>query len=276
MRASLCIFGCLLTFRALAGAQSSDCASVSQTGDVTSVTADSWDPMILISRTLSDRYGIRVGVEDPTWAFPSDTEDVAAADPGYSAQHGNIHYRVMRSHKIQVRFSAPGSQAPVDETSLAQQLVIQANAEMPYGYRVDVDHKIYELVPTTTRRGDGKIESVPPLLDRHVTIPHGSRSISEHAKIMADQLSAQTGLHVSCCQSFVAGVPWGLATATFEAVDLPARKVLRSLINLEQQANAGASARHSDYDFWTVRCDGTGAPWCFIEVEARFSAQCAR
>jgi hypothetical protein len=275
MRAYVCVLACLLMCTAFAEAQSSDCASISRRGDAISVTANSWDPLQKMSRTLADTYGIRVSVEDPKWAFPGDTEDVAVADPEYSATHGNIHYGVMRRHEIQVRFSTHATDAPANVAGVVQQLATEANSKMPYGYRVDVDRNIYNLVPTTTRGADGNVEHVEPLLDRHVTIPRGIRVISEHAKIMADQLSEQTGLHVSCCQSLVAGVPWGSARVTFEAVNLPARDVLISLISFEQQANSEASARHPEYDFWSVRCDGTGAPWCFIEVEAKFMARCA-
>jgi hypothetical protein len=55
----------------------------------------------------------------------------------------------------------------------------------------------------------------------------------------ADQLSGQTGLHVSCFQSFVggipwcvAGIPWGRAAVLFQADDEPAREVLRRLISI--------------------------------------------
>src|SRR2546429_4810873 len=34
------------------------------------------------------------------------------------------------------------------------------------------------------------------LLDRNVTIPLGTRSIAEHANLMADELRKQTGLHI--------------------------------------------------------------------------------
>ena len=89
---------------------------------------------------------------------------------------------------------------------------------------------------------------------------------------MADELSKQTGLHIGCCQALVAGVPWGMAKFSFEADNKPAREVLKRLILAEQQANSQASNWHPNYEDWVVRCDGTGAPWCFIEVEARNSS----
>ena len=65
-----------------------------------------------------------------------------------------------------------------------------------------------------------------------------------------------------------------MAKVRFEADNKPAREVLKRLILTEQQANSQTSSWHPDYDHWVVHCDGTGAPWCFIEVEARYSARC--
>jgi hypothetical protein len=264
----------LLVTSLLGRAQNPDeCASVTENGDQTTIRARSWDPVVNIGRTLADRYGISVSVEAPKWAFPLDTEDVAVADPEFSEQHDNIHYDIMKRHTVEVRFSTSGNRHPDDVARLLRQTADAANKEMPYGYRLDVSGD-YALVPTTTRNSNGDLENVLPLLDRKVTIPSGTRPIAEHAKLMADELSRQTGLHVGCCQMFVAGVPWGTAEVSFEADNEPARQVLKWLMAAEQKANSESSATHPDYDHWVVRCDGTGAPWCFIEVESRHSGHC--
>lgn len=265
----------LLVASIIGGVQSSnECASVTENEDEVTLRAESWDPVFNIGRTLGDRYGISVSVEAPKWAFPRDTEDVAVADPTFSEQHNNIHYAVMKRHSIEVRFSASENGQPDDVARLLRQVVDAANKEMPYGYRLDVSGGDYALVPTTTMKSNGDLENVLPLLDRKVTIPLATRSIAEHANMMADELSKQTGLHVGCCQSFVAGVPWGMAQIRFEAENRPAREILKSLIFAERQANTQSTPSHSDYEHWVLRCDGTGAPWCFIEVEAKFSARC--
>lgn len=251
-----------------------ECASVTGNEDAVTLRAESWDPVLNIGRTLGDRYGISVSVEAPKWAFPGDTEDVAVADPAFSEQHNNIHYPVMKRHAVEVRFSTWGNGHPGNTAGLLRQVADAANKEMPYGYRLDVSGSDYALVPTTTRNSNGDLEDVLPLLDRNVTIPLATRSIAEHAKLMADELSKQTGLHVGCCQALVAGAPWGMAQIRFEADNKPAREVLKWLIVSERQANSQSTATHPDYDHWVVRCDGTGAPWCFIEVEAKFSARC--
>ena len=251
-----------------------ECASVTENGDEVTILAKSWDPVFNIGRTLADRYGISVSVEAPKWAFPSDTEDVAVADPEFSEQHHNIHYDIMKRHTVEVRFSTSGNRHPDDVVQLLRKVADAANEEMPYGYRLDASGGDYALVPTRTRNSNGDLEDVLPLLDRNVTIPLGTRSIAEHAKLMADELSKQTGLHVGCCQALVAGVPWGTAQVSFEADNKPARQVLKQLMVAEQKANSESSATHPYYDHWVVRCDGTGAPWCFIEVESRYSARC--
>jgi hypothetical protein len=177
----------------------------------------------------------------------------------------------MKRHAIEVRFSTSGNGHPDNAARLLRQLADAANREMPYEYRLDVSGSDYALVPTRTRNSNGDLEEVLPLLDRNVTISPGTRSIAEHAKLMADELTKQTGLRISCCQSLVAGVPWGMAEVRFEADHKPAREVLKSLILIEQQANSQASGRHPDYDHWVVRCAGTGDPYCFIEVEGKSS-----
>jgi len=265
----------LLVISAIGGGQNpNECASVTEIGNEITIRAKSWDPVFNIGRTLADRYGISVSVEAPKWAFPGDTEDVAVADPEFSEQHNNIHYRIIKRHTVEVRFSTSGIEHPDGVVQLLRKVADAANKEMPYGYRLDASGGDYALVPTRTRNSNGKLEDVLPLLDRNVTIPLGTRSTAEHAKLMADDLSKQTGLHVGCCQALVAGVPWGTAQISFEADNKPARQVLKRLMVAEQKANSESSATHPYYEHWVVRCDGTGAPWCLIEVESRYSARC--
>lgn len=274
MRGFVFLLAGLVVTSLIGGAQNPDCASFKENGDEVTLRAESWDAVRAIGLALARRYGIKVSVEAPKWAFPGDTEDVAVADPAFSEQHGNIHYEIMKHHVIEVRFSTSGNGQPNDVPALLRQVADAANREMPYGYRLDENGDDYALVPTRTRNSNGDLEDVVPLLDRHVTIPLGTRTIAEHASLMADELSRQTGLHIGCCQMFVAGVPWGTAKVSFEADNKPAREVLKSLILLEEQGNSLASARHPTYDHWVVSCDGTGAPWCFIEVVGRFSSWC--
>lgn len=257
----LCSYTCL--------AQDSECASVSKEGGNIVLIANSWDPVAALAQTLADRYGISVSVEAPKWDFPRDTEDVAIADPQYSATHNHVHYQVMKRHLLQVRVPATVISATNDVPALLRRIADAANKVMPYGYRVDVAGRDYGLVPTKTRNSTGVLEEIEPLLDRHVTIPDGMRPIAEHAKLLAQQLSQQTGFHVSCCQSVIFGIPWGMAKVQFGATNKPAREVLKALMQLEHETNS-----QSSFIRWVVRCDGTGAPWCSIDLAGRFSTHC--
>ena len=144
---------------------------------------------------------------------------------------------------------------------LLQSLVDAANAQFPFGYRIDTDRDWYTLIPTHTRDALGHTIEITPLLDRRVTIPAGTRSIAATASLMADALSAQTGLRVNCCQGVIAGVPWGMAEISFEARDEPARDVFKRLIR-------AAAANHAATEHWLQRCDPLPSKWCFINLSA--------
>lgn len=74
---------------------------------------------------------------------------------------------------------------------------------------------------------------------------------------MADALSAQTGLRLSCCQASVGGLLWGLAEVFFEAQDEFARSVLKRLVS-------AAAVNQPNIDYWLQRCDPLPSTWCFI------------
>jgi hypothetical protein len=246
-----------------------DCATSRETLYETTFSAESWDPVLTVGRSLFDRYHINVSIESPRWAFPLDTEDVAVADPEHSATHDNIHYRVMKRHYVEVQFPTSEEGRPTDVPALLQHLAEVANNEMPYNYRVDtLDTNAYTLVPTATKSADGHVEGALPLLDRKVTIPFAKRMILQHGHLLAEELSKQTGLHIGCCDSSLTGVQWGMAEIEFGADDKPAREILSSLISLEQKTNEQSNGPwHGTYNHWVVRCDGTGAPWCSIQVQ---------
>jgi hypothetical protein len=148
---------------------------------------------------------------------------------------------------------------PVDTPGVLRSLVDAANAQFPFQYRLDVDGNWFTIIPTRTRDQLGNSVPTVPLLNRHVTIPPGTRPIMQSASLMTDALSAQTGLRVSCCQTAVAGIPWGLAEIFFEANDEPARSVLKRLVT-------AAAINQPDRDYWLQRCDPPPSAWCFINL----------
>jgi len=48
---------------------------------------------------------------------------------------------------------------------------------------------------------------------RYSTAPPGLRRINENAGL----LSRKTGLHVSCCEGPIGGIPWGMEQVNFSA-----------------------------------------------------------
>jgi hypothetical protein len=264
-RVPIC-FMFLLVVTAYVAAQNSECAKVERNGDTITVVTDSIRPLDSIANALSQRFNVSVSAEEPESQSPEDFVDVAKADPQWSSEHQTAHYQVPKRRHIEARFPAARIGHPLDVRAALQQVVESANRETPFGYRLDSDGEFFSFVPTTTSSANGEVMSVTPLLDRKVTIPPGSRRIIESAEVLADSLSRQTGLRVSCCQSLVAGVVWGTAIVPFEAHDEPARKVLVRLIKANQLSEERSSSRSLvGWNRWSLRCDDG---WCFINLSS--------
>jgi hypothetical protein len=256
----------VLAISTLCAAQTNECAKVERNGASVTVIADSIRAVDSIANALAQRFGILVSAEEPQYQYSEDFEDVSTADPQWSAEHPTAHYLLPKRRRIEVRFPISGTGTPLDVRAVLQRVVEEANQQTPFGYRLDIDGEFFALVPTTTRNANGKVIPATPLLDREVTVPAGTRQIRESAKMMADALSAQTGLRVSCCQSGFTGIPWGMAVVPFEATDEPARKVLERLIALDQESNTVSSRKN-----WLLHCD---KEWCFINLSTPFGGGC--
>lgn len=129
---------------------------------------------------------------------------------------------------MEVTFHTEPDGRPHDVRALLQDLRQAANAQFPFAFRLDEDEGMWTFVAARTRDTQGRSIDVMPLLDRHVTIASGTRMVLEHANLLAEELSHQTGAHVSCCQTSIIGLPWGMEKIPFEASDEPARRVLFS------------------------------------------------
>jgi hypothetical protein len=221
------------------------------------LTVDSGRPLDSVAKTLAQRYGIIVNSEDAEYLYSGDMKDVTAEV--VRTMRPGLRVFVPKGGHLEVRFPVKADGSPQDLRGLLQAVIDAANAQFPFAYRLDVDGDAYTFIPTTTRDAQGRVIGLPALLDRKITIPLGTRSIIEHARLMTDALSAQTGFHISCCQSVIAGFPWGMDNIAFEARDEPARSVLLRLIR---------SVRGRYY--YLERCDpvSPGRPtWCFINVQ---------
>jgi hypothetical protein len=266
MRMGSRILASLVAFCFAAHAQSTECAEITASGDEATLVADSIRPIDSIANKLAQHYGILISAEEPQYLFQGDMEDVRLADPGWSATHPKAHYLVPKRRRLEIRFPVLSNGAPRDVRQLLEQIVQIANEQLPFAYRLDVDGEFATFVPTQKHNAEGALIEATPLLDLRVTIPSGTRSIAESAKLMADSLSWQTGLHVNCCQSMVGGIPWGMKAAQFEARAEPARKVLERLIRLDQQSETANSRK-----YWLQRCD---SKWCSIDLYNAWGGAC--
>lgn len=257
---TILIYG--LAIAASASGQTTECAKVTRSGDEVTMIGDSIRVVDSIATTLAQRFGVLVNAEEPQYQFSGDSQDITEADPDWSAQHPKAHYLVPKRRHMEIHFSVLRDGSPSDVNDLMRQVLEKANQQTPFRYRLDVDGEFFSFVPTATRDANGFVVAAMPLLDRRVTIPLGNRRVSESAKLMADSLSAQTGLRVSCCQGMVGGIPWGKSSVPFEAHNETARNVLERLLRLESSPPR---------DYWLLRCDSWG---CFINVQGVWGAEC--
>ena len=245
----------LILCSGVALAQNPELGHIERNGNEATLVVDSPRPVDSAAQTLAQDYGIRINVEDPPYLFKDDVKDVTAS----VRRDGKSEPRVFipKGGRLALRFAVGPEGKPANASTVVRSLVDAANAQFPFQYRLDVDGDWFSIVPTHTRDANGRIVSITPLLDRRVTIAGGSRKILESANMMANALSVQTGLHVSCCQEAIGGYPWGMPEMYFEAQDEPARSVLKRLL-------VAASGNQPNRDYWLQRCDPAPSGWCFI------------
>jgi hypothetical protein len=239
-------------------AQSPEVGRVERNGGQATLIVDSPRPLDSAAMTIAEQFSIPVSAEDPPYVYQDDMKDVTADIARRASPLRRVF--IPKGGRLEVQFALRPDGLPVDVRALLRDLVDKANARFPFGYRLDDDGDSLTLVPTRTRDMLGRVVEITPLLDRRVTIAPGTRTIAENAKLMADALSAQTGLRVSCCQGVVAGIPWGMREVAFEARDEPARSVLKRLIT------ASLEGRSNGY-YWLQRCDPLPSNWCFINLQ---------
>lgn len=227
-------------------------ARVEWSGNQGRLVADDGRPVAAAASELARRFGIAISVEDPEYMHEADVVDVTEQVARNAVDHRIL---VPRSVRLQVPFEAADDGSPTNRVELVDDLIEAANASLPFAYRLDVAAMPFAIVPTKTRNARGEIVELTPLMDRVVSIPHGRRKVHESASLMAQALSAQTGLTVSCCQGAMGGYPWGLEEAEFGADNEPARNVLRRLLE-----------RTPGRYIWLLNCDPSPGQFCFINL----------
>ena len=235
------VAGCILS-SLMAAAPDPEAASIVRHGDISILAVHTFRPLDAIATALESQFGIAVSAEDPLFQFRGDMMDISPEVP--KLRKGTL---VPARWGFEVQFATMPDGAPRDVRDLLNRVVAAANAQSQFAYRLDEDSGAFSFVPTRTHDPQGNSIEMTPLLDRPVTILQGVRRINESAALMADELSKQTGMRVSCCQSSVAGIPWGMDKMAFGANGEPARVILKRL---------GLS-------HWHVRCDET---FCTIDM----------
>jgi hypothetical protein len=221
--------------------QTSDVAQIERHGDSAILSANTFRPLDAIATKLELEFGIAVSAEDPVFQFHGDMMDISLEVP--KVRPGTL---VPARWGFEVRFPLNPDGSPQNVRELLAGVVAEANLRSPFAYRLDQTGGAF-FIPTRTRDAQGRSIAMTSLLDRPVTIPAGVRRIHESASLMAADLSRQTGLRVSCCQSVIAGYPWGMEEVMFAANNEPARSVLRRL----------------GLNHWHMRCDDK---FCFIDM----------
>jgi hypothetical protein len=239
----------------IAAAQSPESGQIVRHGEESTLIVDHPRPLDAAAITLAEQFHILVNVEDPQYLYKDDIRDVTAE----VSRVPNAPKRIIapKGARLEVRFRARPDGSPQDAAQLLQDLIANANARLPFTYRLDNDGGVLSIVPSTTRDQDGRGIQAISLLDRTVEIPAGTRTLVEHAKLITAALEQHTGGHVSCCQGAIAGLPWGLTKANFAATREPARQALNRMFRIEP----GAGRSH-----WLMRCD-PGLAWCFINLQ---------
>ena len=214
----------LVAITPVAAPQTSDVAQIERRGGFGILSVDTFRPLHAISTKLRSQFGVAVFAEDPILQFRGDMKERLPEVPG-------VHPAafVPAPWGFEVRFPMNPDGSPQNIRALLAAIVAEANLRSPFAYRLDEAGGAFFFVPTRTRDAQGRSIAMTPLLDRAVTIPLGVRRINESAALMAADLSRQTGLKVSCCESVIAGYPWGIQAIIFGADNEPARSVLMRL-----------------------------------------------
>jgi hypothetical protein len=226
-------------------------------GQTAELVAGSSRPLDMVAEIVSSCLGVSVSAEDPHYHWLGDLLDVTA--PEWAAQHPGRHVYAAKPGKVQLSFLVGPDGQPADLTELLQAAVNQVNEQQPWRFRLQHDirlgHSFFTFVPTAGHSESGQLEDESTWLDEKISIPSKTARVAEFADILAAKLTSDTGYHFYCCQSFVAGIPWGGQSIHYEADDEPARLVLQDLMI----AAGGPTS-------YVLRCEPMDKQFCFINV----------
>ena len=158
-----------------------------------------------------------------------------------------------------------------DVRQVLADLVERANAQLPFAYRIDRDGDTFTLVQTRTRDEQGGLIDVTPILDRHISIPLGTRRFYEHVNLLTNALEQQARVRIGCCSALAESQPGPLIA--FRADDEPARSAFLRLVRSRPARNHMVQIDPGRYQlvpsepggyYWVLSCQP--GVQCFINL----------
>jgi hypothetical protein len=240
---------------------------VLRNGDEVTLSVFGPRPIDLAAKKFADEFRVAISVEDPVYL---NRGDVQITPPGVASSGRRPLIPRAALFEMRVALLADGSLRDVRQ--VLTDLVETANAQLPFAYRIDRDGDTVTLVATRTRDEQGRSVDVTPILDRHITIPLGTRQFYDHINLLTHALEEQTGAHIGWCS------PLGESQAgpliAFRADDEPARNALLRLIRSRPVGDHLVPGEPGRYQlvpnepggyYWLMRCQ-PGQSLCFINV----------
>jgi len=249
-----------ITMQGLPSAEEAEFARVVRNGEITTLRVFGARPVDLAARKLVEQFALAVNVEDPFYMNLQDLEEVK---PPRAAGSGS-RLLAPKPSALEIRLDLNADGSLRDARKVVQDLVDAANTKLPFQYRVDTDGGVFTLVATRTRDDRGRSVELNPMLDRHVTVPLGLRTVREHIQVLTQALGEQTGFHFDCCDTAAGASGWGSNIISFEAREEMARTVLLRLIR-NVPATPQQASRESGRYSWKMRCQPREAS-CLIDV----------
>ena len=133
-----------------------------------------------------DEFGGAINIEDPAYLRQDDVREVGVV-------HSELRFLVPKASSLEMRLNLRTDGSLQDIGQVVRDLVDTANAQLPFSYRILNDGNVFTLVPALTRDEQGRSIELTSILDRHVTVPLGSRTIFEHVNLLMQTLQQQTG-----------------------------------------------------------------------------------
>ena len=193
------LFGVPLLLLAQAPAKSSfmDAGVIQHEGTTGTLTANFPRPLVQAIETISQEYGWIVDFEDPLYRSHFDLVD--ATDPAWRAIHPNDKGATrVAGGLFQSSFPEPSTITDNAEEQTLQRLVSDYNSSGNPGkfiVRKEAEGR-YAVIGVSRRDETGKDEAVNALLDTSVSMPMQQRDATATLQLIADTLTANTGVKV--------------------------------------------------------------------------------